>query len=119
MRERPVGITILALLNLLGGAAVLVIQAVQWNKLAESLESIGVSSAIGFAAILFLGVLGVGAGIGMLIGKHWGWWAGAFYLFYSVARNLNILLMIPSVTERSDGPEGDDLQKLMSSTVVA
>jgi hypothetical protein len=104
--KRPIGITILALLYLLGGVAILVMQVVLWNKIGEGLESIGMSSTIGTAAIIFLGVLDIGAAIGMLMGKQWGWWAGAFCLFYSVARNLNTLVSIPSIMEQHGGPDG-------------
>lgn len=105
MNKRPVGVTILAVLNLLGGLALLLMQTILWNKLGEGLQSIGISSAVGFAALVFLGVLGVSAGIGMLTGKRWGWWVGAFCLCYSVARNLNALIMIPSLVEQHGAPD--------------
>lgn len=97
---RPVGITILSVLYFLSGIAILAIPFLFQGASLKGFESIGVSEIGAYLSIGFLALLGIFAGIGMWIGKKWGWWLGAFYILYSIARNTNALIMIPSVVEQ-------------------
>ena len=106
MKERPIGISILSVLYILGGLAILVMQLFLSGAISEGMESIGISGLYSLFAIGFLGFLGLSAGIGMWTGKRWGWYLGTFYLLYSVARSTNAILMIPSLVEQFGAPEG-------------
>ncbi len=75
------------------------------RTLSQVFSQQGFSSILAAISILFLGILGLAGGIGMWSGKKWGWWLGAFYLTYSVARNLNALIMIPEIVEQFGVPE--------------
>lgn len=97
--KRPVGITVLAVLYFLGGLALIGMQVVFWRQLAEGLGSIGVSAVVGQLGIFFLAALGLAAGTGMWLARSWGWWLGAFYLTYSVARSVSALIALPGLLE--------------------
>lgn len=97
--KRPVGITILALLYFVGGLGLLALQVVFHRQLAEGLGSIGATAVVAFLGIFFLAAIGIAAGIGMWLGKSWGWWLGAFYLTYSVARSISALITLPGLLE--------------------
>ncbi len=105
MRKRPIGVSILAVLYIIGGIGVLGIQLFMGGALAQAFNLIGISSISAVISILFLGILGIAAGIGMWSGKKWGWWLGAFYLMYSVERNINALIIIPCLVEQFGTPE--------------
>ncbi len=95
--KRPVGITILAVLYLIGGVAVLGLQLAMAPKLIAGFERSGIPAIQAHVALGFLGMLGVAGGVGMIRGKPWGWWLGAFYLTYSVARSAHALLLLPRI----------------------
>lgn len=102
--KRPVGITILATLNLIGGVAILAMQVVLAVRMTDAIEGVGISPIQAHVALAFLGALGLVAGVGMLLGRRWGWWLGAFYLTYSVARNTNALISLPDLAEQFGVP---------------
>lgn len=52
----------------------------------------GTSTAFLFLSSLFLGLLGLAAGAGILIGKPWGWWLATYYSLYLALRGLNGVL---------------------------
>ena len=100
MKNRPIGISILAVLYILGGVAILGLQIGTSGALQEAFKEMGIATILGTLSLTFLGVLGVAAGIGMWRGKVWGWWLGAFYLTYSVARSANALFLMPMIAEQ-------------------
>lgn len=104
--KRPAGITILALLYFVGGIVILGLQVVFHRQLAAGFDSIGVSATVAYLGVLFLAAIGIAAGIGMWLGKGWGWWLGAFYLTYSVARSISALLSLPGLIELHGEPSG-------------
>lgn len=103
-RVRPTGITILAWLYLIGGVVMLGMLLLLFNRLGQGFDSIGISAAIAQFSISLLGLLAAAAGIGMLTGKNWGWWLGAFYLVWSVTRNTTALLAIQDIAAQFDVP---------------
>lgn len=105
-KDRPTGISILAVLYLIGGASVLAAQIFLSGLITKGASAIGVSNVHAMLGFAFLGTIGVVSAIGMWTGKKWGWWLGAFYLFYSVARNAEAFLMIPTLLESLGMPEG-------------
>lgn len=104
--KRPVGISILALLYFVGGIGILGLQIVFHRQLADGLGSIGASVVVAYVGIFFLAAIGIAAGIGMWLGKTWGWWLGAFYLTYSVARSISALFSLPGLIEAVGEPSG-------------
>lgn len=106
MNKRPTGISILAVLYLLGSLVLLAFQLILADPLSSAVEPLGVSNLYAMVAIGFLGVFGIVAAVGMWTGKKWGWWLGALYLFYSVFRNANTLWIIPDIVREFGEPEG-------------
>lgn len=104
--KRPVGITILAVLYFLSGVAILGMQVAFYRQLNEGLGGVGVSTVVAQLGIFFLAALGLAAGTGMWLAKRWGWWLGAFYLTYSVARSINALIVLPGLLEAAGGSAG-------------
>ena len=87
MRKRPVGISILAVLSLVGGIGILILQFVFFDLLQEGFSQIGVSKNASVVNISILGGWAIAGGVGLWFGKNWGWWLGVLYLSYSVLRN--------------------------------
>jgi len=102
--QRPLGVTILAVLYLLGGVGMLILQVVLAAKMQQGFSQLGYSAMQTHFALGLLGVLGAAGGVGMLLRRKWGWWLGAFYLTYSVARSANALLTLPQLIEQFDVP---------------
>jgi hypothetical protein len=95
IKERPLGISILATLKLLESLVLLALRIFFPGALSSGMESIGISSPYVMTTISFLGVLGLATGIGMWRGKKWGWWLGALCLSCAVAIDTGVLLTVP------------------------
>lgn len=107
MRQRPLGISILAILHLAGGVLLCALQIpllAAVGELQDPLRAAGVPPILLVLGMLFLAVLGITAGVGMWLGKQWGWWFGAFYYVYGVARNAPALGTVAELAD--DLPEG-------------
>ncbi|WP_051250371.1 hypothetical protein [Paenibacillus harenae] len=98
--DRPFGVKIIAILMILGGIMLIITQLSAFRVLSEISLLIGVSSLFFQVAVGFLGLLGVAGGVGMWLGKKWGWWLAIFYFAYSLTRNFNVLFSIPGITEQ-------------------
>jgi hypothetical protein len=106
--DRPLGISILAVLHIVGGIILGVMQLVLLGKLNEieaPLRSIGIPPVLLVIGVGFLALLGTAAGVGMWTGKKWGWWLGAFYYVYSITRNATALVTVAELANEiaSDG----------------
>src|SRR5262245_56621012 len=97
---RPVGISLLAALYILSSLLLIGIALLGPGSTTTEMDKLGVSMVQIVIGSVFVGALGLAAGVGMWTGKRWGWWLGAFYLFYSIARNANALRMLPDIAER-------------------
>lgn len=80
MKKKPIGITILSILALISGVLI-VSQAMHARNF----------NALLVVSVLFVGILAISSGIGMLLGKRWGWWLGTFYYVYAILRYLNTI----------------------------
>lgn len=97
--KRPVGIAILAWLHIIGGAlGALAIGVPLLRNTPEAREALSQNGMVPFlllTALVFLCVLACLSGIGLWLGRWWGWFLGAFYHAYGVVRNVCALVMIP------------------------
>ena len=110
--KRPIGITILSILHFVGGALLIILliyYAARLEKVSTELNSAEFNFPPAWALILgiaFLGSLSMVSGIGMWIGKPWGRWLGIFYYGYSILRNMNVILLIPAITNQVSASHG-------------
>lgn len=109
---RPTLITILAILNILGGLSVFITQLVAWGNLKQAAIQSSISITQLLLGFIFLAVLSVSSGIGMWLGQKWGWWLGAFNELYVIPRRINVLLAALSMYS---GTEGDELTRIIRS----
>lgn len=109
--NRPVGVAILAWLGMIGGvlgfigvlAMLIVIPRVP--AASAVLRMSGIPLLLAAVVLSLILVFAFVSGIGMWMGRKWGWFAGSFYYMYSVVRNLNGALVIPGIIE-SVGSDG-------------
>ena len=108
--DRPIGLSILAVLHLLGGLVLFAIQFLLWTRvdqMKQPLQVIGMPPVILLAGVMFLSLLGIISGIGMWTGARWGWWVAAFYYVYGVFRNAGALIAVAQLAEHLEGgPRG-------------
>ncbi len=74
---RPVGVSILAALHLVGGVLLFGAQFLVFANLEaieESLRVIGISPVLLIIGATFLALLSIASGVGMWMGTKWGWW---------------------------------------------
>jgi hypothetical protein len=104
--DRPVGVSILAVLHIGGGILLFGAQFLLFANLAaigESLRSIGIPPLLLIIGVMFLAVLTIASGVGMWIGAKWGWWLASFYYVYSIFRNGSAVLTVISMADQLDG----------------
>jgi len=100
-KKRPVGISILAVLNIVGGVLgaivgiFLVIQLGKNPEVQQGLAMIGLPPALLKVAYFLIFGLAIASGIGMWKGRKWGWYLGSFSYMYSIVRNANALVTLP------------------------
>ena len=108
--NQPTGVTILAVLHLIGGILLFVMQFALIANMADAataLQTIGMSPYLLIAGVMFLSVITIGSGAGMIVGAKWGWWLGAFYYVYSIFRNGSAILGVISLADQiEDGTRG-------------
>lgn len=93
-KKRPLGVSIISFFSIVGGVCILLIQFWFAANFEDISASTGFSVVLLFGSILFLGLLYLSSGIGMWLGKWWGWWLAIFGFVYSVLRSVNVLVMV-------------------------
>lgn len=104
--DRPVGLSILAVLHVIGGIVLFCVQFLLWSRFEEMqqpMQAIGVPPILLLVAVMFLSLLAIASGIGMWTGARWGWWAAAFYYIYSIFRNAAALITVAQLAEHIEG----------------
>lgn len=118
--KRPVGITILAILFLVGGIGIVALGVGLFLFLPSDdggidrvLDVLGANRLSLFLGFGVLAALGIAGGVGMLRGAAWGWWIGGFYSVYAIARNAMAALALPEIAESAAalGEPDPDLTK--------
>jgi hypothetical protein len=74
------------------GGILLALQLFAFRNLVESGVELDSSPTFILVSILFLGILGIAGGIGLWLGKKWGWWLSTFYFLYALSREANTLI---------------------------
>jgi hypothetical protein len=108
VRDRPVGLSILAVLHLIGGI-ILAIGVVTLGfvfandpKFAEMMSSMGITRGALIAGVLILAVLSLASAIGIWSGAVWGWYVGSFYYAYSISRNIAAFISVSTLPSEID-----------------
>lgn len=101
--ERPLGVSISAILLIFNGALLLVTQLLTLNALNEASTLLGMCRGMFQGFIALLGLAGTAAGIGMLFGKKWAWWLALFYFTYETMRYACAILSIPDISPALGG----------------
>lgn len=78
MRKRPVGISILAILIIIGGMFSIIIRFYTSLRLSFTISIVTIASALFYLALTTL------VGVTLWRGKKWGWWLGTSYLAYFI-----------------------------------
>jgi hypothetical protein len=92
--DRPMGITLIAVLLAVGGGLSLISQLLNFSSLNGASDLLSVPIIMLQASIAFVSVTGLAAAAGLWSGKRWGWWLALFYFAYAITRNANALLSI-------------------------
>jgi tetratricopeptide (TPR) repeat protein len=92
-KQRPGGITLLGLFQILAGGSMLLM--VVWGNegLSAALNGAGFSSQKLIWAVALYGLVVAAGGIGTVLGKTWGWWLTAFYCLYNILRHGSAFLI--------------------------
>lgn len=105
--NRPTFITIMAVLSLISGVAILGIQLMGLSKFDELLSSFDVMIIAIYIVVFLLGILSLSSGIGMLKGYRWGWYLGTFNHIFSIIRNAVAFVYLAINYETFNGLEGN------------
>jgi hypothetical protein len=109
VRKRPVGVSILTVLALIG--AVLMTVAIGFGAIVvfggdervrqarEGLAEMGMPLPLLAVGVIFLAALAWASGIGMWIGSKWGWYCGSFWYAYAIVRNVAALVTIYGMSD--------------------
>lgn len=101
-RGRPVGVLILAVLQLIGGGLVVLGPASFLFTLSmappEALHELRTEHILVVANMAGIGVVMLASAIGMWTGAQWGWWLGAFNYVYSLLEFAATLLAAALMT---------------------
>lgn len=100
-KKRPVGMAILSLLHIAGGIFGAYYMISVLAQLGDNLgarqrfDVMGLPPVLLVVAAFFIFGLAIASGIGMWMGRRWGWYLGSFYYVYSIARSVNVIATIP------------------------
>jgi len=101
VRGRPIGISLLSVLHVVGGVlAVLVMGFVLWEALTERRSELEPPLWLMMTFLVVYIVLLLGSGLGMWLGAKWGWWLGNFVYFWNLVVGL---VQIPILLWNSGG----------------
>jgi hypothetical protein len=90
--ERPIGVSILAVLLFVTGAITLIIELMQAQAIAALSGLMGMEAMLLMIALYLQSAVGLAAGAGMWLGKPWGWYLAVFCTAYGILKNGNAIL---------------------------
>ncbi len=91
---KPLGVMLLALLYIAVGAVSFLFLAKQG---AGAIGGTGAVRALFLLMLVIYPSLGLAAGVGMWLGRRWGWWLGVFGVVSAALRNLWVIAGLPSL----------------------
>ncbi|SFH83897.1 hypothetical protein [Planctomicrobium piriforme] len=102
MQDRPTGIWILGILNVLGGIGLLfasVYLSFNLDRVQPALDQLGLPPGLLAVGMYFLSGLTLASGVGMFLGTRWGWWCSTFYYVYGIVRNLSAMATVSMLAD--------------------
>lgn len=99
---RPIGVTLLALLHIVGGliGGLMVLLAFLTRNISDFSASIlGIPMWLAVIPLIVAMTLGFIAGFGLWSGRAWGWWMAVIYYTYSIMRNAGTVLLALMLTQ--------------------
>jgi len=102
-RARPVGVTLLAILNLVSGVAVVLMMLFMGgglNEIDADLRKIGVSAVLVRLSVLLLGLLFIGTGVALWSGRTRGWWFATWVTGMMGARAFLAAVMVGDIASK-------------------
>ncbi|NIV37019.1 MAG: hypothetical protein GWN58_48585, partial [Anaerolineae bacterium] len=103
--SRPGFVTWLAILEVLGGVFAVVVLLLGRQGVFGAVSDPLQFSQQHVVFTLFYAAVHVAAGIGMWLGRPWGWWLAAFSFLYSLVNNVSSLLLLPDMVGSSGEPD--------------
>ena len=110
--DRPLGVSILSVLHIIGGALALLMTPLLvvgfmrgGDEAAQVFERFGFTPAVILVAIGLLGALALASGVGMWMGRAWGWRLATFYYANRIVTNAAAAVTFAT---------NDELQTLMA-----
>lgn len=97
--DRPIGISLLALYLIVSGLFMFGLQVIASNQQSSIADIFGAPRMLVTVSIVGLGLLGVASGIGIRMGKRWGWWLALVYFAYAALRNGNAIVTVPGLAD--------------------
>lgn len=101
---RPVGISLLIALEILGLLAILLILPflisradITLEKISEAFSMLGYSASVVLMGFIFLTLVSVFCLAGMIMGVPWGWHLCCFLYLYRIGLNLSALIQLPGL----------------------
>lgn len=68
-----------------------------FGRISRGMADVGLPPALFVASMLFLAGIAIASGIGMWLGRRWGWWVATFYYVYGIARAANGLFTVMAI----------------------
>lgn len=101
--KRPIGVTILAGLHIVGGGLglllvpLLAITLFTRGAIPEGLNQLGFAPPLIVLLYFVLFTMALMSGLGLWRGRWWGWHLGAIYYLYSMSRSIGALVHLPQI----------------------
>ena len=123
--SRPLGVTLLSLLCAFGGSCGLVVSIGLIPKIddtgRELLNEYGVPVPVFMVYMIAMMLAGAAGGVGMWLGRAWGWWLATGYTVYAVLRAANALVqvwLLSSTPEFADMDPGRHYAKFIGRVII-
>jgi hypothetical protein len=105
---RPLGIAILSWLHMIGGAVGVTALFLANAKAQEAVAATGMSADLVTCVAVLFCAFSFACGVGMWMGRIWGWYLGSFYWMYSLLTSVNALIPMPSAMNAAPSNEALD-----------
>lgn len=97
MGDRPVGLTVLAVLHLLGGLFLCALTMLLGGMATAMGPALGVAKVIIVLSMLIVVIVPLASAVGIFIGERWGWWVSAYFYVHAISQNLQRIFLAGDV----------------------